>query len=261
MTYSLDSHARFLARMVMAGALVCGGIVQLGFAPPAPSAPTPSGLVGRWSAEGNANDATGRHNGTLSGGATFAPGKVGQAFSFDPASGTVIVPDSTALRLSDQLTIVAWIKTRNTDSDQAIVSKVGGVTGNNGYQFAVSGSTLIGQFNTRGEGWPSARVTSGEIIKPGVWYHVAWTYDQSAMVLYVNGVAAAKEVIGPQTITASSSDLRISGDDNEHVYFDGLIDEVSLYDRALSSAEIETLYGGSGAGTGRATPGKAREGL
>ena len=71
---------------------------------------------------------------------------------------------------------------------------------------------------------------------------MAWTYDQSAMELYVNGLPVATNVIGRRHITASRSDLRISGDDNNHVYFDGLIDEPSVYNRALSDAEIAAIY-------------------
>ena len=70
---------------------------------------------------------------------------VGQAFNFNPASGTVLVPDSPSLRLTNQLTIEAWINTRSL-SDRggyAIVSKVAVASGNNGYQFLV-GNTLQG---------------------------------------------------------------------------------------------------------------------
>ena len=51
----------------------------------------------------------GRNNGSVQGGTLFAPGMVGQAFSFNPASGTVVVPDSPSLRLTNQVTIEAWI--------------------------------------------------------------------------------------------------------------------------------------------------------
>jgi photosystem II stability/assembly factor-like uncharacterized protein len=81
-----------------------------------------------------------------------------------------------------------------------------------------------------------------------VWYHVAWTYDQSVMKLYCNGVPVATNVIGAQTIAASSSNLRISGHDNNYGYFDGLIDEASVYNRALSAAEIAAIYNAGSAG-------------
>ena len=209
--------------------------------------PPPSELVSWWPGESDANDIAGGNNGTLSGSVTITNGEVGQAFSFDPASGTLIVPDSPNLRLTNQLTIEAWINTRSIDADRAIVSKVGGADGNNGYQLALSANMLVGQFNSPGQFWPSSRIQCALPIAVGVWNHAAWTYDQSAMKLYWNGIPVATNVIGPKAIATSGSDLRISGDDNNHVYFDGLIDEPSVYSRALSASEIAVIYN-AGAG-------------
>jgi serine/threonine protein kinase len=203
----------------------------------------PPGLVGWWRGEGNAKDSAGANNGTLLGEATFAPGKVGQAFSFDPESGTVVVPDSSSLQLTNELTIEAWINARSLSGPggYAIVSKLGIATGNNGYQFLVVGDTLQGLFNSPGLSWPSQRIISGPLLSPGVWYHAAFTYDQSAMKLYRNGQLVTTKVIGAKDIATSTSDLRISGAD-DHCFFDGLIDEVAVYSRALSAAEIEANY-------------------
>jgi hypothetical protein len=160
----------------------------------------------------------------------------------------VIVPDSSSLRLTNQLTIEAWINIR-TSSFAGIVSKVGGSGGNNGYQlYLQQNNTLCGLFNSPGGAWPQFLVTSASPIVTGVWTHVAWTYDQSAMKLYFNGVPVATNVIGPHPIITSSSNLRISGDDNLHVYFDGLIDEPSVYNRALSDGEIAAIYNAGSAG-------------
>ncbi len=210
----------------------------------------PAGLVGWWPGEDNANDIAGTNNGALSGGVSFAIGEVGQAFRFDGTNGTVTVPDSPALRLTNQLTIEAWINTRPANADQAIVSKVGIATGNNGYQLYLSHqNTLTGQFNSPGQLWPGNAIAynNSSAIVPGVWCHVAWTYDQSAMKLYLNGLPVATNVIGPRAIAVSSINLRISGADN-HVYFGGLIDEPSVYTRALSDGEIAAIYNAGSAG-------------
>ena len=211
----------------------------------------PAGLVAWWPGEGNANDIAGTNNGTLSGGASFAIGEVGQAFDFDGINGTVTVHDSGSLRLTNQFTIEAWINTRSTNAaDQAIVSKVGIATGNNGYQLYFSHlNTLTGQFNSPGQMWPGNVIAYADnlAIVTNVWYHVAWTYDRSTMKLYLNGLPVATNVIGPQSIAVSSTDLRISGADN-HVYFNGLIDEPSVYNRALSDSEIAAIYNAGSAG-------------
>ena len=73
----------------------------------------PSGLVGWWRAEWDANDALGTNNGTLVGGVTFAPGKVGQAFNIDGTSGYISVPPSPSLSLGSSgtgFTLACWIK-------------------------------------------------------------------------------------------------------------------------------------------------------
>jgi hypothetical protein len=211
--------------------------------------PPPSGLVGWWPGQGNANDLTGANNGTLSGGVTFINGEVGQAFNFNPASGTVIVPDSPSLRLTNQLTIEAWINARSSDDviGCAIVSKISINSGNNGYQLILVGNTLQGLLNSPGLSWPSQRIISGPIISTELWYHVAFTYDQSAMKLYCNGQPVATSAIGAHAIATSPSELRISGAD-EHGYFDGLIDEPSVYNRALSPGEIAAIYNAGSAG-------------
>ena len=222
--------------------------------PPANCVPPPSGLVGWWPGEGNANDAAGGNNGNLQGTMSFTSGVVGQAFNFTPASGTVIVPDSPSLRLSSQITIEAWINTRSTNTGQSVASKVGGAGGNNGYQLALAGNKIQGLFNSPGQGWPSANLLSGPIITTGVWYHVAFTYDQSAMKLYCNGLPVATNVIGAKAIAMSSSNLRIGNDDSGNSPADGLIDEPAVYSRALSAAEIAAIYYAGSSGKCKTSP-------
>jgi hypothetical protein len=241
-THSVHTHRSRLALATLGLGLAVLGLLPLAAAAQPACVPRPAGLVGWWRGEGDANDSAGTNNGALQGGATFASGEVGQAFSFNPVNGTVIVPDSSSLRLTNQLTIEAWINTRSTNTDHGIVSKVGGAAGNNGYEFGLSGNKLVGQFNSPGQGWPSSQIMCALPLATGAWQHVAWTYDQSAMKLYFNGQPVATNVIGTKAIVASSSTLRISGDDGNHVYFDGLIDEPALYNRALSASEIQDIY-------------------
>jgi hypothetical protein len=217
------------------------------------TAPSP-GLVAWWPGNGNALDIVGGNNGALANGVTFAPGEVGQAFSFNGIGQSVVIPDSPSLELTNTFTIEAWVNLATLTDDpngngRGIVSKVGGVGGNNGYQFALGGGYIGGQFNSPGQGWPQWQVYAPvPNLAAGVWMHVAWTYDQNTMLIYVNGHPIATNVIGPHPIATSVSNLRISGDDNGNVMFDGLIDEVSIYNTALSSNEIAAIYGAGSAG-------------
>src|SRR5581483_3534727 len=209
---------------------------------------TPSGLVSWWRAEGDGLDSVGGNDGTLQGGISFGAGEAGQDFIMNGTDGQVLVPDSPSLHLTNQITIEAWINTRSTNQDRSILAKIGGAGGNNGYQMGLEQNTLFGQFNTNGQGWPGFRVAVPLPIPTNAWCHVAWTYDQSAMTLYFNGAPVATNVIGPAIINTSSSNLRIGADDNGTTHFDGQIDEVSLYSRALSPAEVAAIYNAGSAG-------------
>jgi hypothetical protein len=211
-------------------------------------APTAGELVSWWRGEGDATDSVGGNNGLPQVGVGFSRGRVGQAFSFDGYGGGVLVTDSPSLRLTNQVTIEAWINLRSTNTDRSIVSKVGGAGGNNGYQLAFSKNKLEGLFNGPGQNWPSKLLQCPVPITLGAWAHAAWTYDQSAMKLYWNGQPVATNVVGAQAIAVSSSNLRIGNDDSGNTPFDGWIDEAAVYNRALSAAEIAGIYATGSAG-------------
>src|SRR5215467_2323871 len=99
-------------------------------------APVPAGLVSWWQGEDNANDAVGGNNGALNG-AGFAPGLVGQAFSFD-GNHSIVVSDSASLRFTNALTFEAWINPRSVGGNfHEIVSKWESVNGNQ-YSYAIA---------------------------------------------------------------------------------------------------------------------------
>ncbi|HZQ45569.1 MAG TPA: LamG domain-containing protein [Verrucomicrobiae bacterium] len=204
-------------------------------------------MVAWWTAEATANDLVNGNDGILKGRASYTAGEVGYAFDFDGTNGTVVVPDSPSLRLTNELTIEAWINTTSTNIIQAIVSKVSIESGDHGYQFVLVGNELVGQFNGPGQPWPSYLVRCPVSISLGTWNHVAWTYDQSAMALYLNGDVILRTIIGPRTIAVTRSNLRISGAD-DHDFFRGQVDEPCIYNRALSSAEIKAIYNAGMAG-------------
>ena len=217
----------------------------------------PSGLISWWNAEGNANDVAGRNPGALEGGVTFEPGLFGQAFRLHGRPDSVVVPDSSSLALSNQFTIEAWINLTTTVNDpvgppgRGLISKVGGAGGNNGYQLGFglepSKSSFGINFNSLGQAWNYANAVSytfSPALPMGVWMHVAATYDDNALMIYFNGRAMATNVVGAHMVANTGSRLRIGGDDNGNVYFDGLVDDARLYGRALAPEEIFHLFAG-----------------
>jgi hypothetical protein len=119
--------------------------------------------VSWWPGNGNALDIVSGNNGSLSNGVTYAPGEVGQAFNFNGNNQSVVIPDSTSLELTNTFTLEAWVNLATLTDDpngpgRAIVSKVGGVVGNFGYQFAHQ--AIFGLFNSPGQTWPQWQVAS-----------------------------------------------------------------------------------------------------
>jgi hypothetical protein len=226
------------------------------------TAQLPAGLVSWWDADfvsgAAALDLGSGIHGTLVNGAAVASGKVGKAFSFDGVDDSIDVPDSNALDLTTRFTLSAWINPSSPQLDPAqgaIISKIGGGGGNNGYQFGLTGlnGVLYCQFNASGEQWPtnSLAVNLPNPIAVGQWSHVACTYDNADLQIYVNGLLAGSMFVGLKNVVNSTSTLRISGDDNSNGFFHGLIDEVQIYNRALSQAEVQSVFAADSAGVSK----------
>jgi hypothetical protein len=216
----------------------------------------PAGLVAWWPSEGNANDIAGTNNGTLLNGATFASGKVGQAFSFDGTNSYVRVADSPSLHFTNALTIEAWIYPTSLGVFHNIVSKWGVQ-----YPLQTSYTTVVGPDGRISLGvcasgdqsvTPVVNTVSTNSVPPSQWTHFAATYDGSALRMYLNGVCE-DQVAYNQGVFPGTEDLAIGAagafaGGQVLSPFAGLIDEVSVYSRALSASEIAALYNAGSAG-------------
>lgn len=209
----------------------------------------PNGLISWWLAEDNGADLMGLNNGTLANGASFAPGLVGTAFAFNGANQFVQVPDSPSLNPTNGLSIEAWVNvSRYSANDGVTVVGKDNPYGNRQYLLALKHDPGAWHF------YALVHVPAGIIyfggataIGTNTWYHVAMTYDNSTLSLYVNGqLDGSMPVAGP--ITVSSQALVIGGVPSGPWNFLGYLDELSLYDRALSLEEIAGIYGAGSAG-------------
>jgi uncharacterized repeat protein (TIGR02543 family) len=210
----------------------------------------PSGLIAWWPGSGSANDVIGNNNGALQNGATFAPGKVGTAFSFDGVNDYVLVPDSRGLDASSGLTIETWLKTSGTADYSRIVSKYndpafGG--DNNGFGFGFNtGGTMRCDI---GNGFGSYTVAlNSTVVANGQWHHAAVVFGSSHATVYVDGVAGTPVALtgfAPDTTQPLylGQDPAVAGR-----FYTGLLDEVSIYNRALSASEVQAIYSAGSAG-------------
>jgi hypothetical protein len=223
--------------------------------------PPPSGMVGWWKGEGNANDSISTNNGTLSPtGASYAPGVVGLAFRFDGTNGYVQIPDADALKPAN-VTIEAWVwldpnLPSNNVGEQIVFKK-------NTWSAWFEGYSLSKQPIDNGDGTYTDRfqfvvsragdqviINSQTVAQRGVWYHVAATYDGNQSMLYVNGVAEASATPG-FTLDYGTDPVYIGTTGTWAPYlnmFGGIIDEASIYNRALASNEIAAIYNAGSAG-------------
>jgi hypothetical protein len=202
----------------------------------------PAGLVAAYGFNAGSGptlgDSSGNgNNGAISGASWSVSGRFGGALSFDGSNDIVNVPDSGSLDLSAGMTLEAWIHPLELSSWRTLLAK------------ETSGGIVYSLFANSSSGRPvgEMRNASGSFFDSvgpaqlpiNAWTHLAVTYDGSTLRMYVNGVLVNSESASG-SIQASSSPFRIGGTSIWGEYFRGLIDEVRVYNRALSAGEIST---------------------
>jgi type VI protein secretion system component Hcp len=225
-----------------------------------PAAPTltlnssayPAGIVSAYQADGNANDAIGSNNGAIQGNVTFVPGHQGQAFEFDGVNSAVVVPASPSLNVgTGSFTLAAWINPSDVSTKRPILEWTNGmhlwisVT----YGGAVGPANLYANLDV-----PTSAIISSAAgaIQANTWQFVALTWDQSTDVarLFLNGNQVAQQTF-PGITPNTTGDLAIGrrlpySNDGYPVPFSGGIDDVGIYNRALTAGEIGSLFTSTG---------------
>jgi hypothetical protein len=227
-----------------------------------PCAPTPSGAVSWWRGDGNAADALDGNPGTLQQGTTFAAGYVGQSFAFDGVDDWVFLGHAAGLQFPTGLTIEAWAKPRYVEGSgeqvyHLVLSKWAQSASYDSYWFGLyMGENTIrplGVLLQDGLGYLSAE---GGSVPADEWSHLALTYDgtSGALTLYVNGQAVAS-ALRAGTILSTAADVIMGGEATGPTFrpFPGLLDEVTVYNRALSALEIKRVI--AAGPTGKCEPG------
>jgi glucose/arabinose dehydrogenase len=194
-------------------------------------------------------DSTGNGNtGTINGATRTASGRFGSAISFDGVNDLITIADSASLDLTSGMTLEAWVYPTSGSTWRTVILK----EASGDLAYALYGNNT----SSRATGWvkngntQSTSTTSALALN--TWTHLAVTYDGAMLRLYRNGVQeGTKAVTG--AITTSTSPLRIGGNMLWTEYFAGTIDEVRVYNRALTATQIQSdmnapVGGGSGSG-------------
>jgi len=197
-------------------------------------------------------------DGTLVGGPSFAEGVYGQAIQFD-SSNTMYVDCGTdpAFDITEQLTVAAWIKMDHVDDRQPIVNKEGDGIRGVGYRVESDGIVHVQLYV---QGWTAAAdktdLNSTVNLEPDRWYHVAYTYEfvadgSSITVLYIDGEenVRTETTRGPLTTNTQIQEIgRYVWSASYQRFFNGLIDEVVIFNHVLSADEIQGVMNGVGGG-------------
>jgi hypothetical protein len=201
--------------------------------------PSPNGLVAAYSFNEAAGvstlDASGNSNtGTIANATRSTAGKFGNALLFNGTSARVNVPDAASLDLTTGMTLEAWVRPSALASWRTVILKE--TTG--GLAFSLYAHTT----GSRPEGYvhvtTDTAASGTSALALNTWTHLSVSYDGVTIRLYVNGVqVGSRALTGP--IATSTGALRIGGNAVWGEYFKGLIDEVRVYNRALSAGEIQ----------------------
>lgn len=196
------------------------------------------GLVSYWTfdkadIEGDTvKDVWGENDGTIMGDPQIVEGKVGEALQFDGSGDYVEAPDDESLQLWETYTLEAWVYQTNTvPTDARIIDKI------------TAGTADGPHLDTHPTG-TKLRSCAGACINNDTdrdleaWYHVVMTFDNGDVKFYLDGSPDGGGV-APSPLSGNSLSLKIGTDSNTQLCFSGIIDEVRVYNRALSEDEVK----------------------
>jgi glucose/arabinose dehydrogenase/PKD repeat protein len=201
-----------------------------------------TGLVGAWgfdeSSGSQAQDASGRGGTGTIAGATRAAGRFGGGLTFDGIDDWVTVADSAALDLSSVMTLEAWVNPTALGATwRTAVLKENGA----GLAYALyanDGANRAAGYLTTGSDQGLSSPTGA--VPLNAWTHLATTYDGASLRVFANGTQVAIRAL-TGSISTSTGPLRFGGNGawlNE--FFQGRLDEIRVYDRALTAAQISS---------------------
>jgi hypothetical protein len=194
-----------------------------------------AGLVGEWLFADNLNDTSGNAFDGVATGATFGPDRFGVANGaavFNGINQYISVPSESDLALTGDLTISAWINPVAITQLAGIASKCQSSScATFTFRLGFSGDIDLDS-NTASSSVPSQ-------ITAGTWTHVAGVMSGTTATIYINGVSTFTHAQG-FTPQVRNNTLRF-GVDYQASFFDGSIDDIRIYTRALSDSEISAL--------------------
>jgi hypothetical protein len=207
-----------------------------------PAEPDPAGLVAHFAFDGDTSDSTGAHPGTAVGSPIFVDGKLAQAISLNGTGDYVELTGYQGILGANPITVTAWVNTTNTETG-AIIGW-GPNVGGQRFGFRIDAGRIRHEHH-------GGNIQGDTVMNDGTWHHVAITVEANATVsypeaiLWLDGLDDTRPTTDPDPYDiVADLDVRIgsrpAADDR---FYMGDIDEVRIYDRVLSPAEIAYLAG------------------
>ncbi len=181
------------------------------------------------------------NDGTTAGGPAWVTGKIGSyALTLDGATQSVSITDDDSLDLTTAFTIAGWIKPGKSGTQYLFKKADHDFT--DGYELSLSSGTLVFVRVNQKTSGDTYRInsTTAYPIDGNTWMHVAATYSGSTLRLFINGVQEGGDLSSPAP-AINTLPLTLGTQATFMRYFQGAMDDVRLYDRALTLDEIQVL--------------------
>jgi hypothetical protein len=203
------------------------------------------GLIGFWTLDksdtegGTVKDIFGGNDGTIKGDPETAEGRIEEGMEFDGTEDRVEIPKDLMVGL-ESFTIECWFSYENSANWRWMVG--GGPQWNYGLGMCIHSGSNIVRYHLKTDKGSFYTGNGKTALTPGEWYHIAYTYDGKTAKSYVEGEVDFEQPL-TGVVQIDPTTLAIgAGYWNNGEYFVGIIDEVRIYDRALSGDEVTRNY-------------------
>lgn len=202
-----------------------------------------SGLSAYWKLDETigtiAYDSSENNNTGTVNGATWITGVVGNALDFDGIDDYINSGNGNSLNITgNEMSITAWIYPKSL-AERYIVSKFNGDTVTSGYNFLITSGNIYFRL---GDGTTRYQFAPFHEMSTNAWYHFVAVYDGSSMRIYKNGVVLPGSTSFTGNIAANSNDVNIGQRVDNSYRWNGSLDEIKIYNRALTKDEILAEY-------------------
>jgi hypothetical protein len=205
------------------------------------------GLVAYWNFdEGNASiayDSSGNNNHGVLYGPSWTTGISGSALELDGVNDYASVPDSSSLDITDNITIEAWVYPYSMSWVAPLISK-GTNSSNYGYYLATGQyyADGCGSFKLHSNGTKTLWLYSSQPLTTGQWNHVVGVRAGTSASIYINGMISDAGICFAGPIQTNDLSVEFGTHSDYSVFFHGILDEVRIYNRALTAHEIYNRY-------------------